>query len=479
MKIPEQLLIGFNSQILGSADFKTMFNHLPIGVLAADAEGYITYYNPYLAKVDSLEEDYAIGRHVLKVYGPDPGPSLVMICLESGKPVIDYFCVYRTAPGKLVNASHFVFPFFDRGKVAGCLCFLQHFSTLEPAAPQASSVADLAEFKRPPVNFDKIVGRNLELQKAIATASLAAQTPSSVMIYGETGTGKEMFAVSIHRASPRRSQPFVALNCAAIPEQLLEGLLFGTTRGAFTGAVEKKGLLEEASGGSIFLDEVDSMPLALQPKLLRALQEKKIRRVGSSRETAVDIKIISATSVSPLLAVEHGKLRSDLFYRLGVVLVNLPPLRRRIDDLEDLVAFFILKYNGLLGKKVIRFSREVIKLFRAYNWPGNIRELEHLVEGALNLAGNHSELGLDFLPEYFQEKSRALLQQVREDSPLPSRPEAQTPPTGENEEAAAIINAMRAAFGNTTLAAKILGLSRQLLTYRLKKYHIDKRDFKI
>ncbi len=475
---PDQFLVGLGSRILGSGDFKELFNHLPLGVMAFDAEGYITYYNPCQGKIDSLEESYALGRHVTKVYGPDPGPSVVMTCLEKGQPVVGYVCVYRTAHGKLINSSHYVFPFFDRGRVAGCLCFIQSFSTLEVAVPNVSPISELGEIKRPPVSFDRIVGRNLELQKAVSTASRASQSPSPVLLYGETGTGKEMFASSIHQASPRRDGPFVAINCAAIPESLLEGILFGTTKGAFTGAVEKKGLLEEADGGTIFLDEVDSMSLSLQPKLLRALQEKKIRRIGSGRETAVDIKVISASSVSPLLAVEHGKLRSDLFYRLGVVLVSLPPLRRRIDDLEELLTFFILKYNTLLGKKVVRFSRDVVKLFRAYDWPGNIRELEHLVEGALNLAGNHTEVGLEFLPEHFQERSRSLLARRTEER-LPEFRLDAAPDADEGAEKGKIVDAMRAAFGNTTLAAKLLGLSRQLLSYRLKKYDIDKKDFKL
>lgn len=478
---PEQLLNALGPQLQGSANFAELFNHLPIGVLSTDAEGIITYYNAYQGKIDSLDESFAVGRHVTRVYGPDPGPSLVMACLENGQPVIDFVCVYRTAHGKLVNSSHFIYPFFDKGTVSGCLCFIQSFSTLEVATPSVSTIDELGELNKKPVSFDRIVGRNLELQKAVSTASRAAQSPSPVLIYGETGTGKEMFASSIHQASDRRNQAFVALNCAAIPENLLEGILFGTTKGAFTGALEKKGLLEEASGGTIFLDEVDSMSLALQPKLLRVLQEKKVRRIGSAKEVELNVKIISATSVSPLLAVEHGKMRSDLFYRLGVVLVNIPPLRKRIDDLEELLTFFILKFNMILGKKVNRFSREAIKFFRAYDWPGNIRELEHIVEGALNLAGNHEEIGLELLPEHFQERAQLLMKQKSQAIGIP--PENKIIKVSDDdmdmEEVEKIINALKTSFGNTTLAAKLLGISRQLLSYRINKYDIDKKQFKI
>lgn len=477
--IPEQLLSAFGPKLSGSGDFVEIFNHLPLGVLATDSEGFITYYNPYLSKVDSLEPAFALGRHVTKVYGPDPGPSLVMTCLESGRPIVGYVCVYRTAHGKLINSSHCVYPFFEKTKVSGCLCFIQSFSTLEVTAPSVSPISDLGEILKKPISFDRIVGRNLELQQAVGAATKAAQSPSPVLIYGETGTGKEMFASSIHQASCRRKHPFVAINCAAIPENLLEGILFGTAKGAFTGAVEKKGLLEEAAGGTIFLDEVDSMPMMLQPKLLRVLQEKKVRRIGSAREIELDVKIISASSTSPLKAVEYGKMRADLFYRLGVVMINIPPLRRRIDDLEELLTFFILKYNTILAKKVVHFSHEVVKLFRLYDWPGNIRELEHLVEGALNLAGNQEEIGLDLLPVHFQEKAEQLLHKPEPKTEKKRLTRTDEPYDASQEEVVKIIEALEKSFGNTTLAAKILGLSRQLLTYRMKKYGLDSKKYKI
>ena len=481
MKNNPQSLNAIGPFLTGSTDFSLVFNDLPVGVTATDAEGFITYYNHFQGKIDSIEPSFAIGRHVTKVYGPDPGPSLVMTALETGQPIIGFVCVYRTAHGKLVNSSHHVYPFFHEGRVSGCLCFIQSFSTLEVNIPSVSRLDELSRTQKKPMSFDRIIGRNLELQKTVSTALKASQSPSPVLIYGETGTGKEMFASSIHNASSRSHKPFVAINCAAIPENLLEGILFGTTKGAFTGSVEKKGLLEEANGGTIFLDEVDSMSLSLQPKLLRVLQERWVRRIGSATEINLDLKVISASSVSPLLAVEHGKLRSDLFYRLGVVLISIPPLRQRIDDLEELLTFFILKYNTMLSKKVVQFSRDAVKFLRSYHWPGNVRELEHLVEGALNLAGNHEEITLDMLPEHFQEKAALFLQKKANAGNLPLvEPTNVDNPDGiDTAELNKITEAMKTSFGNTTLAAKLLGISRQLLTYRLKKYNIDKRHFKI
>ncbi|MDR1678111.1 MAG: sigma 54-interacting transcriptional regulator [Deltaproteobacteria bacterium] len=489
--IPKQFSLVSGANNLGTANFEEMFEDLPIGVLVTDADGYITYYNTYQSKMDSMDKNFVIGRHVTRVYGPDPGPSPVMICLEHGRPIVGYVCIYRTAYGKMINSSHYIYPFFDNNnRITGCICYIQNFSALKVILPAVSSIKELGILKNKPLTFANIIGRNLELQKSIRKAYLAAQSPSPVLLYGETGTGKEMFASSIHQASSRQHKPFVAINCAAIPENLLEGILFGTSKGAFTGAIEKKGLIEEAQGGTIFLDEIDSMPLSLQPKLLRVLQEKKVRRVAATKEFEVDIKIISATSCPPLEAIQRGKLRQDLFYRLGVVIVYIPPLRNRIDDLEDLVTFFIIKYNTLLTKKVITFNYDVIKFFKAYDWPGNIRELEHLIEGALNMAENQEVLGLEFLPEHLQILASRLVPSIvlsdKSDKPidnypnnLPNSNKEILSPTSFNFDYTNISTALKTSYGNISLAAKILGVSRQLLSYYIKKYDINKGDFKI
>ncbi len=306
------------------------------------------------------------------------------------------------------------------------------------------------------------------------------------MIQGETGTGKELFAQSIHNHSPRRQEKYVAVNCAAIPHDLLEGMLFGTTRGAFTGALDKPGLFESAHGGTLFLDELLAMPKDLQAKLLRVLQEKQVRRVGSVRETPVDVKIISSVSQDPRIAIKEDLLRTDLFYRLGVVMVKLPPLRERPDNMEELITHFIEKINVRLGTHVAQISQEVLELFIAYQWPGNIRELEHLIEGAMNMAGQEERLELaHFTPGLDS------LEKIELESPAPpvqtsqkAEPSAEgLPHTGglakfqADQEKKAVETALTASRGNVSQAAKNLGISRQLLHYKIKKYRLFRVDF--
>ncbi|MCP4720719.1 MAG: Fis family transcriptional regulator, partial [Desulfobacteraceae bacterium] len=292
-------------------------------------------------------------------------------------------------------------------------------------------------------------------------------------------------AQSIHNHSPRRQEKYVAVNCAAIPHDLLEGMLFGTTRGAFTGAMDKPGLFESAHGGTLFLDELLVMPVELQAKLLRVLQEKQVRRVGSVRETPVDLKIISSVNRDTRIAIREKQLRTDLFYRLGVVMVKLPPLRERLDNMEDLVTHFLEKINGRLGTHVKQISQEVFDLFTAYQWPGNIRELEHLIEGAMNMAGQEEILGL----EHFTPGLDSLEKIELENWDTPGLPAQNLETlTGKSsspglasiqadQEKKAVENALSTSQGNVSQAAKKLGISRQLLHYKIKKYKLFRVDF--
>ncbi|MCG8531825.1 MAG: sigma 54-interacting transcriptional regulator, partial [Desulfovibrionales bacterium] len=252
-------------------------------------------------------------------------------------------------------------------------------------------------------SFSHIIGEENSFKKVIKNCKHVAPSDAPVLIYGETGTGKELFAQAIHNESPRHLKPFVPVNCSAIPEQLLEGVLFGTTKGAFTSSVDKRGLLESAHGGSIFLDEMNSMPLSLQPKLLRFLQENKIRRVGGEDEIPVDVRVISAFNIHPMEAVAQNLIRQDIYYRLAVFFVDIPPLRRRKLDIPALCHHFLFKW----GKTDIHISDDIFNRFFQYDWPGNVRELENIVEGAVALLDEGDRvLALKDLPEYFDKHQR-------------------------------------------------------------------------
>jgi len=309
-----------------------------------------------------------------------------------------------------------------------------------------------------------IIGTSNVMTKLRQRILKAGETVSPVMVFGETGTGKELVVQSIHNASKSKSKPFVAQNCAAIPASLLESILFGTVKGSFTGAEDRAGLFELASGGTLFLDEVNSMPIELQAKLLRVLQEGYIRRVGDIRTKDVEVRVIAAMNIDPMEAIEKGNLRKDLFYRLNVVSIRVPDLVERKDDIKHLVKFFIQMFNYKLHKQVLGVTDDVMNIFMEYNWPGNVRELEHVIEGAMNvMEGRFIEN--DDLSYHLPIKQGSLKSKdYKEDLDLKEKLE--------EVEEKYIREALTNSDGNITVAAKILGIPRQTLQYKKLKYKL-------
>jgi two-component system response regulator AtoC len=301
------------------------------------------------------------------------------------------------------------------------------------------------------------LGQTPRMRELAAMVAKVADTPSTVLITGESGTGKEVVARRIHALSSRADAPFVAVNIGGIPETLLESELFGHERGAFTGAERRKiGMFELASSGSLFLDEIGDMPLHLQVKLLRVLQEKRIQRLGSTQPVPVDARFIAATHQDLSARVREGSFREDLFYRLAVVRLEVPPLRERLDDLPLLAGQILIRLNAKLGKAVRTLDAEALKALRAYPFPGNVRELENLLERAMIFAGSDT-LGLSDL---------ALPQA---DGPLPPPPAASL----DSLERRAIVEALQRWEGNRTRAAAELGISRRTLLNKIKEYRIE------
>ena len=310
-----------------------------------------------------------------------------------------------------------------------------------------------------------IIGKSASLQQAIGVARKAARHPSTVLITGASGTGKELVARLIHDESPRTSRPFVAVNCGAIPEQLLESELFGHARGAFTGAAEaRKGLFETANGGTLFLDEIGELPLALQVKLLRVLQESEVRRVGDNAPFAVDVRVLSATARDLEAEVASGRFRADLFYRLNVVRVQLPPLRDRREDLPDLVRHFTKVFNSRLGLMISGVTPGAMRLLLEYSWPGNVRELENVIERAMVLADG-DEIDVTHLSAGIRDPGSVVPAESDLDLSVKRRTEAL--------ERALIARALRQTDGNRTRAAKLLELSHRALLYKIKEYGLE------
>ena len=467
------------------------------GVLMCDNKGHMIYYNDRMGELDGLQSSGVIGQHILAIYNLDADNCISTRCLAARKPILNEALYYRATEGKLVNAICNAYPIFENGQMKGVICYTSEYTALADRLeitarnyarhPYSRAVDDdhIQKAGNGAVHtMASIVGESPALKAALATAKVAARTSSSILICGETGCGKELFAQAIHNHSPRKARLFCPINCAAIPENLLEGVLFGTVKGAFTGALDKKGLFEVSSGGTLFLDEINSMPRGLQVKLLRAIQERRIRRVGGAEEIPVDLKIISSTNQSPDETLESGPLRSDLFYRLAVVILNLPPLRNRTVDIDLLTDFFIKKYNKKFNGRVRRVEPEFLNILRHYAWPGNVRELEHVIETSMNFAAadpnNDRTLGLrhlqsahlrKFLTRTKLNNDQAAPAATASVPPITARPTGRIslPDELNRREQELLAAAMEQAEGNMARAAKRLGISRQNLYYRLKK----------
>ena len=495
-------------KIFQKADFLSVFDKFNEGVILTDAHGVILYYNRAMSRIDELEPKETLYKKIGEIYQLTDDKSIIMRCLNTKHPIIDEPIYYRTRMGKFANTIHSAFPLTGDGGLIGCICIVRDYNLL------AETIEDMPV---PPnlftndIYFDSIIGENPDFTNAVNAARMAANTPSPVMLYGETGTGKELFARAIHNHSIRSSNKYTPVNCAAIPENLLEGILFGTSKGAFTGSLDKAGLFEKTNGGTIFLDEINSMPVGLQSKILRVLQERKIRRVGALKEIEIDVKIISSVNTNPHHAINQGTLRSDLFYRLGVVFIHIVPLSKRIDDIDLLVPHFINKHNRLLGRQVQRVSQEIMAFFKRYEWPGNVRELEHVIEGAMNIVGSERVIRMAHLQSHFANRPiRSFIspgashndERSYDKSSFPEEQglsthlrsnghgalrlkkdptEASAPQnlihSRDAREKQLIHETLVELGGNIARSAQYLGISRQLLYYKMKKYQLARSHY--
>jgi two-component system response regulator AtoC len=304
-----------------------------------------------------------------------------------------------------------------------------------------------------------IVGESGEMKAVFFLIEKVAPSDSTVLILGESGTGKELVATTIHYQSKRKDKPIIKVNCAALPEGLIESELFGHEKGAFTGAVRRKpGRFELAQGGTIFLDEIGDLPLSTQSKILRVIQEKTFERVGGTATLTVDVRVLAATNKSLAQEVKTGRFREDLYYRLNVIPISLPPLRERREDLPNLMEFFMDKFRSKLSKNV-RLSREAVDALLAYDYPGNVRELENIIERCVTLAETDiiagDELPIPLMKER-QNDGRALLSGIAADA-----------------EKNHIVSVLKTVNGNRTKAAEVLGISRKTLWEKVKSYRID------
>ncbi|WP_201754694.1 sigma 54-interacting transcriptional regulator [Pseudoflavonifractor sp. 60] len=445
------------------------------GVQIYDKNACAVYFNKASRGISHIPSGVSVeGRHLLDMYNLDESISTTMTALQTQAPVIDRVDSFRTSEFSTVPiaSANTSYPIFREGELLGAVVFEQTAEIVEKNLKKMEATRRaLSSFQNKPpkvsfsgYTFDNVIGSSPKLREAVELARRVAPQDSPILLVGETGTGKEIFAQSIHRASRRRGGKFLAINCAAVPETLIESLLFGTKKGSFTGSEDKAGYFEEASGGTLFLDELNSMSLAMQSKILRVLQEKTFRRVGGHQELKLDVRIISSCNEDPFKNISENTFRRDLFYRLSTVMIELPPLREHLEDLEELIRYHLEATAYQFVRSVTQIEPEVYALLRAYHWPGNVRELFHVLDYAQNVTDSEV-MEARHLPPYLLKRRASTPNTQTIDF---SRKDLQS--LMDDYEREIIAQALEHCGYNISQTAKTLGILRQSLQYRIRKY---------
>lgn len=448
---------------------KNVFNHIDNGAVVVDPDGLITHFNTRYGQFLGLDPAEQIGRHITEVVEN----SRLHIVAKTGKAEIN---VSHEIHGETMLVQRI--PIKENGKVIAVFghVLFKNIKEVGKLAAQLSELKtmvrrykdELSAIRSARYSFEDIIGQSQSIRIVKKEALKAGSTNLPVLISGESGTGKELFAQSIHNASLRKNRPFIRLNCAAIPKDLLESELFGYARGAFTGAKStgKPGKFELAHQGTIFLDEIGDMPLSMQPKLLRVLEEKEFEPVGSNRIVNTDFRLIAASNMDLETMVEKGLFRADLFYRLNVVPLHIPPLRERKADIVSLARHLLMRAvdAGIFGPVCLDQSAE--QLLSRYGWPGNVRELNNVIERSLATCEGDVITAVD-LPFF--------LHQDQTGQPVEGR---LLKDVVAKAEKTAIMDALKMTGFNKVRAASILGIHRTLLYKKMEKYKIPLADLK-
>jgi len=455
--------------------YKRILDEVDVGVHAVDETGKTIIYNKKMMQMESMDIHDVMDKNLLDVFMfKDDQSSTLVKALQEKKETSNVKQTYFNNKGREVTTINNTIPIYLDENLKGAVEIAKDVTKLERL------IKGNLNRESTKYTFDSIIGTSPAILEVKESAKRATRTSSYVLIVGDTGTGKELFAQSIHNASGRLSAPFISQNCAALPDNLIESLLFGTKRGAFTGAVDTPGLFEQANGGTLLLDEINSLNLNLQAKLLRVLQEKTIRRIGDTKDTPIDVRVIANMNEDPIDAIANNRLRKDLYYRLGVVTIFVPPLKDRKEDIPLLVAHFIDKYNERFQMNVKGLSEEVHLSFLEYDWHGNVRELEHIIEAAMNIMMDEEVIMYSHLPYQYRSKlqlKERMMPLSTVDTFLKENSDVTIPLKDQMElfEKTYIEHVLKKNDFNISRAAKSLGLSRQSLQYRLKKLSLDSK----
>lgn len=452
------------------------------GVTIIDNDGRIQYsikFNPYF--YPEMIEKNIIGKKLDQVFTSiNRDTSTLYTAIEQQKIIKKKAQKITDVTGCSIETMNVSIPIKANGEIIGAIELSKDITTKGEREKYIFEIDKaifqhkfLPEYRlgsdRARYHLEDIISNDVKIKDIKNNIRHLADNSAPVFIFGETGTGKELFAHAIHNTSDRKDGPFISQNCAAIPENLLESILFGATKGSYTGAVDSPGLFELADGGTLFLDEINSMPIGLQAKLLRVLEEGYVRRLGGKKEKKIDVRIISASNEDPLKCIQSDKLRQDIYYRLCVLYFSIPPLRDRVGDIRPLMDYFINRYNLQLDRKITKVSKSVYHFFTAYHWPGNIRELDHFIQYGISntqkcdetLEYNHIEqriMDIKAVSPKPVETKKMILQ------PLKNAVEAL--------EAEMIQKAIKETGGNVSKASRILQIPRQTLQRKMILYNI-------
>jgi len=475
----DKLIKEFATQKEIQSTLKAIIYSTDDAISVVDENGLHTIINPAYTRLTGLTEEDVLGKPPT-IDIADEGESMHLKVLRTKKPV--HGVRMRVGPNRkevIVNVA----PVIADGVLKGSVAVIHDVSEIEYLNEELKRVKQRVRHLESKYTFEDIVGKSRSMIIAKEQARKAAQTPATVLLQGESGTGKELFAHAIHHASKRKNQQFIRVNCSALVDTLLESELFGYEGGSFTGAKKtgKKGLFEEANKGTIFLDEIGVMSLNLQAKLLRVLQEKEIIRVGGRTPLNVDVRIISATNIDLKNAVKEGRFREDLYYRLYVIPIYIPPLRERKEDMPLLVNSLIRKFNQDFGRNINGILPEALNILSNYSWAGNVRELENVIERAIiNMKLSEGLIS----PKHIPPLTELNKVEVIEEKPVISSEldnlidynldKNNLKKIKDATEKIALINTLKSTNEDSIKSAKKLGISLRSLYYKMKKYNIKK-----
>lgn len=462
--------------------YEHVMNQIEEGIVISDDENKVIFVNKAAEAIEGIDSKTCLGKRMEDIYIHTKNThSKHAAVLNTGIPANEYLNQYMIREShKMMNVVERMFPVNIDKKTVAVYSLIKNLPVLKKNIDQSLELYTYFHKEKmtngTKYTFNSIIGNDINFIEAISNARNVAKNQTTVLIFGETGTGKELFAQSIHNASPYQNGPFISVNCAAIPSTLLESMFFGTAKGAFTGAENMAGLFEQAEKGTLFLDEINSMDIRLQAKLLKVLEDKKVTRIGSEKAIHISCRILCALNEDPQKCIKEQRLRQDLYYRLSSCILHIPPLRQRVSDIPLLCKYYLQRFNKEYRLNIEDVDHSLMEEFKKYSWPGNVRELQHVIESAYSiLEQNIKILQLKNIAYYYRKFFTEASKPQKEEyfaEEAAGRTDVGLKENMDNYEKMVLLQALNRNKKNITATAKELEITRQALQYKMKKYNL-------